>query len=120
MVGPETDNTGKRQEGLKRKPPGVREVLYTTRRLFYFFAAGAAAAAFAGAAPALASSVSAWRRARVVTTEAIGIRGELSISMLSALTSSTRTLPPISRLSIFTEIFSARYLGRVRTLSVFA
>src|SRR5687767_951586 len=72
----------------------------------YFFAAGAAfaaaagAAAFAAAGAAAAGAVaSSCFNCLVNTTDAIGIRGEFSISYSAIFTSSTRILPFNSRLS---------------------
>src|SRR4051794_21275881 len=80
--------------------------------LFYFFFSSLGAAAFdaaAGAAfGAVASSCFNWR---VITTEAIGIRGLFNISILSTLTSSTRMFPLSSRLLTSTVIDSFRSLG---------
>ena len=83
-----------------KKPPAFAKGSYFQFPLFYFLAAGLAAAAgaalpAAGAAAAgaalpaagAAAAVSSWRSARVVTTDATGIRGELSISIFSAITS---------------------------------
>ena len=46
----------------------------------HYFFAGAAFAGAAGAAPLAGAAASSWRKARVVTTDTIGMRGEFKTS----------------------------------------
>ena len=80
-------NIGHRKKSAEnKKPRWCGAPIFVSVIYFFAFAAGAAgfaapAAAAAGAAAVAAGAVaSSWRNARVVTTDTIGIRGELSIS----------------------------------------
>ncbi len=63
----------------------------------------------------LSAAASSCLNCLVITTDAIGIRGEFIISMFSTFTSSTLMLPLISKSLIDTSISSFKSLGSVFT-----